>query len=430
MDGKTFLRLCFWIILARCCHTLNLTFYCSDVHSYEQHDLYENGIRLDMKTAIVFQTKGMHDAHVLLQKNHSDVVNDIVEIVLGGWSNTRSVMRNQIFGQALSTYYGPVLNNEYQWFWISWDGGCVQVGNGSKIGSNIMMNWCGLNHSVAAMSISYGFGSDGYFKLPKMGCGTPEEIAHGNTSYSGIGEGDMVTYTCNAAYIITSDPATRTCIGDQWSGSPPTCAEIICNPDNSIDVFNLPADYYYLAMQENATGGSDIQCNVADINSNAVTITGCSKDLPILLTFGTYSGIEFYTMHGGKSMVTVTIECSEIPETGNVGAINNTFNANLTDVDKKNIKPTFQVTASLNLTSVIVGNPVAWTISFPMEYILEVTSCVGYPGTDDQSSTSVSLISSGGCSSTSHLITHFSDGLNGTATATLYLFFPSFTHLI
>ncbi|XP_053404854.1 uncharacterized protein LOC128558715 [Mercenaria mercenaria] len=119
-DGKTFLRLCFWIILARCCHTLNLTFYCSDVHSYEQHDLYENGIRLDMKTAIVFSNKGngkymlntarheeqsMHDAHVLLQKNHSDVVNDIVEIVLGGWSNTRSVMRNQIFGQALSTYY-------------------------------------------------------------------------------------------------------------------------------------------------------------------------------------------------------------------------------------------------------------------------------------------------------------------------------------
>ncbi|XP_053406487.1 uncharacterized protein LOC128559262 [Mercenaria mercenaria] len=90
--------------------------------------------------------------------------------------------------------------------------------------------------------------------------------------------------------------------------------------------------------------------------------------------------------------------------------------------EQKAVNPTYDVTSSLSPTSAIVGDPVVWTISFPVDYILEVTSCKGYPGTDAQSSSSVSLISGGGCNATSELITHFSDSLNGTVTAKLSAF--------
>ncbi|XP_045188018.2 uncharacterized protein LOC123545775 [Mercenaria mercenaria] len=257
-------------------------------------------------------------------------------------------------------------------------------------------------------------------------CITPEDIAHGNMSYSGIDEGDTVTYTCNVGYIITSTSATRTCINGQWSGSQPTCAGIVCNP-NSINVYNLPLDHYYNAIQNVTRGGLFVKCNVSDINSTTVTITGCLKDLPIIFTIGTYHGIELYTLLGGKDLVIVKIVCNEISENGTVLYIEYTiYNAGLRDVlgdiEQEGINLTYEVTSSLSSTSVIVGNPVAWTINFPSEYILEVTSCKGYPGTDAQSNHSVNLISSGGCSATSELITHFSDALDGTVTATLSTF--------
>ncbi|XP_053407182.1 uncharacterized protein LOC128559471 [Mercenaria mercenaria] len=243
-------------------------------------------------------------------------------------------------------------------------------------------------------------------------------------SCSGIGEGDTVTYSCNAGYIISSGSVTRECINSQWSGIQPTCAEIVvvCHPNNSIDVFNLHADYYFNAIQNVTNGGPIEKCSISDINSTAVTITGCLKDFPILFTIGPYNGIELYTLHGGKDVVIVQILCNEIPGSCKVHFIDNTYNVGLGVAEHKGITVTPGVTSVLNPTSAVVGDPVAWTTSIPSEYILEVTSCEGYPGIDALSNVSISLISSGGCNATSHLITHFSDAYDGTVTATLSAF--------
>jgi len=47
---------------------------------------------------------GNNDAHLLLQSNKNDYSNNIFEIVLGGWGNSQSVIRNRQQGSHLSTY--------------------------------------------------------------------------------------------------------------------------------------------------------------------------------------------------------------------------------------------------------------------------------------------------------------------------------------
>jgi hypothetical protein len=40
-----------------------------------------------------------------------------------------------------------------------------QVGRGSDVGSDIIMNWCGLTSNIVNMRISFGWGVDGYFRI-------------------------------------------------------------------------------------------------------------------------------------------------------------------------------------------------------------------------------------------------------------------------
>ncbi|XP_052767205.1 uncharacterized protein LOC128207975 [Mya arenaria] len=120
-------------------------------------------------SGFILQAKGKNDAHILLQKSQSDYNNDIVEIVLGGWGNSRSAIRNKQQGPRFSTYKGAVLSSSsYNWFWVTWSGGCVKVGKGRTMGSSQIMSWCSLSHSVSGVRISYGYGSDGYFNIPSQ----------------------------------------------------------------------------------------------------------------------------------------------------------------------------------------------------------------------------------------------------------------------
>ena len=72
--------------------------------NYEQFDLYADGIKGDLLTSIVFQTKGKNDAHILLKQDRTDFTSNVIEIVLGGWGNTKSVIRDRQQGSPKSEY--------------------------------------------------------------------------------------------------------------------------------------------------------------------------------------------------------------------------------------------------------------------------------------------------------------------------------------
>ncbi|XP_060593777.1 fibropellin-1-like, partial [Ruditapes philippinarum] len=206
-----------------------VTYYCPNAYDYSRHDPYADGIRISSVTSLTFQVKGRNDAHVLLQNDRNNYRTNVIEIVIGGWGNSQSVIRNSQQGTNRVRYSGSVLSSStYRWFWISWGSGCIQVGKGNSVGSSRIMNWCSYFPSMHGVRFSFGFGSDGYFVFtnPVPPCPTPGSISYGSRSYTGTTDGSRVTYSCNAGYTFTSGSASRTCSNGAWSGSQPTCGDI------------------------------------------------------------------------------------------------------------------------------------------------------------------------------------------------------------
>jgi hypothetical protein len=85
--------------------------------------------------------KACKDAHVGLFETYN-VNGNVYEIVIGGWTNTKSVIRkakqgeNKVFKDAivLDCYKFVVM-------WVSWIGGVIKTGRGSSIGCDVLMRW-------------------------------------------------------------------------------------------------------------------------------------------------------------------------------------------------------------------------------------------------------------------------------------------------
>lgn len=132
------------------------------------HNYLENGIirqQPDMpNNDIIFRVKNKNDAHILLTTEAGREF----EIVIGGWSNTRSVIRNRRQGNWLAWYnnYGPCDPNEYKRFYISWNNNQIDVKEGGKDGPSLMTLdgyevYLDEGKPISKVYIATGWGSDG-----------------------------------------------------------------------------------------------------------------------------------------------------------------------------------------------------------------------------------------------------------------------------
>ncbi|XP_069140172.1 uncharacterized protein [Argopecten irradians] len=95
-------------------------------------------------TSIVFEVKACNDAHVGL-KEDDDPDGNLYEIVMGGWSNSKSVIRTVKQGDNKVEHSGAVLDcNEYKRFNVSWSGGVVTVMRDTDSGWVQLMTWSDL----------------------------------------------------------------------------------------------------------------------------------------------------------------------------------------------------------------------------------------------------------------------------------------------
>ncbi|CAH1794507.1 unnamed protein product [Owenia fusiformis] len=118
---------------------------------------------------IVFEIEACSDAHIQLPLDPTNTAVDVYEVVLGGWANTQSAIRDRKMGELKTQAATPnILNcDEFRKFWISWKGGLIQVGTGSLYGINRIMSWQDpAPHLVNAVSVATGFGHEAIWRLP------------------------------------------------------------------------------------------------------------------------------------------------------------------------------------------------------------------------------------------------------------------------
>jgi len=86
-------------------------------------------VPVSKKSSVTFRVRAAADAHIALSNVYGDTERRTYEIVLGGWNNTKSVIRFGGQGPSVAEADTPQLldSDEFKSFWIKWEKSCLQV---------------------------------------------------------------------------------------------------------------------------------------------------------------------------------------------------------------------------------------------------------------------------------------------------------------
>ncbi|KAJ8041524.1 C3 and PZP-like alpha-2-macroglobulin domain-containing protein 8 [Holothuria leucospilota] len=114
---------------------------------------------------IQFEAKANNDVHIALSPSENS--SDLYEIVIGGWKNTKSVIRRckqciNLVSELTNRYLSA---NEFRWFWITFESnGAITVGRNNE--STPFMKWTDPDPlEVQYLGYSTGFGNSGQFRF-------------------------------------------------------------------------------------------------------------------------------------------------------------------------------------------------------------------------------------------------------------------------
>ncbi len=109
---------------------------------------YLDNVQLSGNAAFSFEAKATEDLTVCFAEERNNK-SAMYEIVIGGWGNTRTVIRkfrqNPQFGFASVTVNenpdAMVTPGEWEKYWISVKNGLIKIGKGNEIGRRIILEW-------------------------------------------------------------------------------------------------------------------------------------------------------------------------------------------------------------------------------------------------------------------------------------------------
>lgn len=144
----------------------NCTTRISTTTDYGLMYLDEYGISTSGSTYITFQVQACSDAHIALKYQTKE---QPIEIVIGGWRNTRSCIRLTPQDNCSVTTMGAMLDcAEYRQFTLYWTESQIFVKKGNRMAekSNIFLN-LPLNFTISdiKVGISTGYGFSGKWML-------------------------------------------------------------------------------------------------------------------------------------------------------------------------------------------------------------------------------------------------------------------------
>ncbi|KAI8514667.1 hypothetical protein Bbelb_072580 [Branchiostoma belcheri] len=146
---------------------------CEHVRRTTDTKLYQWDLELPGSSLLTFSVKASNDVFIALSSEQS-ARGDLYEIIIGGWSNTQSVIRRSADGPAQTTVSTPgILSaDELRGFWISWaPDGTIAVGREGE--GSPFMQW----QDPDPLPIQYFgykiYGNAGLFRFPCRVCMYP-----------------------------------------------------------------------------------------------------------------------------------------------------------------------------------------------------------------------------------------------------------------
>jgi hypothetical protein len=160
-------------------------------------------------TSVTFSVRAKNDAHIGLVQGNKEQKN-MIEIVLGGWGNTQSVLRTAHQGVNHVTVHTPDLisAHEYRSFYLTVDGATITVGKGTDVGAvdSILMQWsdpdsASIAYQVDHVAVGSGFGAGASWELCPTG--------GGNSGGDAVGGGGGLV--CGSAEFIATVGGQKQC---------------------------------------------------------------------------------------------------------------------------------------------------------------------------------------------------------------------------
>ena len=118
------------------------------------------------RSSVSFKVRACNDAHVLFAKTQGVTTIDAYELLIGGWSNTKSVLRDRMQGEPLASVQlaGIVSCSQARWFWASWDLGKLRFGLGRYAGERQLL-MTDIPYSPDSVGLSTGGNSNGTWEF-------------------------------------------------------------------------------------------------------------------------------------------------------------------------------------------------------------------------------------------------------------------------
>ncbi|KAI8438201.1 hypothetical protein MSG28_010820 [Choristoneura fumiferana] len=169
--------------------------------------------------SVQFKVRAAHDAHIALTM-HPQESDPMYEVFIGGWGNTKSVIRrNRTKPEKVEIDTPQILNaGEFRGFWIRWDSGIISAG---REGEAIpFLSWNDPEpFPVAFVGVCTGWGASGTWKIEESPeFDTPDQLEYKfGPAVSGILEfeyrGPHNCHVCLTAAPAEVDPMYEFILG-------------------------------------------------------------------------------------------------------------------------------------------------------------------------------------------------------------------------
>ena len=119
------------------------------------------------KEGIVVQVMACNDAHVVLMDIPGEGTK-AYQVIIGGWKNTRSVIRDRFMGDIRVDVKTPgILScNESRSFWLTWHNGNFRVGTGDVYNADTFMEWKDPSpREIWAVGVASGWGAKATWRI-------------------------------------------------------------------------------------------------------------------------------------------------------------------------------------------------------------------------------------------------------------------------